>query len=145
MPYAIYNVTDNVIVKRSERLPASLQVGKRRLVAPCQVGDEGVVDGKLYRLVELVSVGADKPGDHYRKGNVSEKLAGNTLTVSQQWDAYTQAEIDADEHERAIKAERSAASTKLHLALFRIVNDLRVLKSQPKFDRKQFNTWLGQL
>jgi hypothetical protein len=93
MPYAIVRLSDEAIVRQFNDIPKSLQIGKRRVVSPVAVGDEGLG----HRFVEVVRVTWDRPGPYYTQGPDTAFRSGNVLYIKREWTAWTQAEIDAYE------------------------------------------------
>ena len=95
--FAIINLSNNSIYKIYGTIPGSLEIGKKRIISPVTVGDEGIVDGITYRFVNFVRVDFNQPGEYYTIGTLDESLSGDglTLTFTQNWTAWDQATIDA--------------------------------------------------
>lgn len=97
--FAIIKIADGSIYRSFGSIPKALEVGQARIVAPVAVGDEGLG----YRFIEVVKVDFQRPGTYYTQGAdvrdqpVGQLFVGNTLTITRQWTAWTQPEIDAYE------------------------------------------------
>ena len=99
MPYAIVRIADGAIVRRFNDIPPKLDVGKQRVVSPVTVGDQGLG----HRFIQVDQIGFDRPGEYFHQGADArdqpegQAFVGNTLTITRQWSAWTQAEINAQE------------------------------------------------
>lgn len=91
MPFAIVKVSTGEVIQRFGTLPASLDINGQRVISPVAVGDQGLG----YRLVDVVEVNFAQPGLYYMQGPDTPVLNGNTLTITRQWNAWTQPQIDA--------------------------------------------------
>lgn len=97
MPFAIIKSDTQEVVQRFGTLPPSFDVvvggNTKRIISPVAVGDEGLG----YRFIEVVEVNFPQPGTYFTRGADTPVLSGNTLTITRQWTAWTQQEIDAYE------------------------------------------------
>lgn len=92
MPYAIENIETGAIVRRFASMPEAFDLPDgRRVVAPVAVGDEGLG----HRFIEVIEVNFSRPGPYYTQGDDTTERDGNTITVTREWVAWTQQEIDA--------------------------------------------------
>tara|TARA_R110000772_G_scaffold99174_1_gene198767 strand:- start:40608 stop:41051 length:444 start_codon:yes stop_codon:yes gene_type:complete len=145
MPYAIIKVSDESIVREFPSIPKAFQIGNRRIVAPVSVGNEGIIDGETYRFVELVRVGWNRPGPYYTQGTDTPILTSTSMTITRQWTVWTQQEIDDYLAAQDVTEVNEIMDQRTTRALFAIVNEIRVLKSQPELSKAQFRTWFEGL
>jgi hypothetical protein len=144
--YAIYNITDGEVFRRYSALPSALQIGRRRVISPVAVGDEGTVNGKTYRLIQVVHAGLERPGEYFTRGDTSEAFDGlTTLTVTQNWMAWEQDEIDGHLVAQAEAADLRMATRKAYKAMFQIANEARTAGGKAPLTVQQFKTWLENL
>ena len=91
MPYAIEVIETGEIIRRYSALPPSFQLPDgRRIISPVAVGDEGLG----FRFIEIVQVNFSAPGPYYTKGEDIVTRDGAVVTITRQWTAWTQQEID---------------------------------------------------
>lgn len=62
-----------------------------------EVGQEVPVHAVTYRVMEYVEASFDSPGTYYTQGATVETRDGDIITVTREWTAWTQGEIDAYE------------------------------------------------
>jgi hypothetical protein len=141
MPYAIVRLSDEAIVRQFNNIPKSLQIGKRRVVSPVAVGDEGLG----HRFVEVVRVTWDRPGSYYTQGPDTAVLSGNVLFIKREWTAWTQQEIDADVAAKEASTIDDIMDQRQTRAIFALVNEVRQLKGQSRINRTQFRNWFEGL
>lgn len=66
-----------------------------------EAGEEVPAHAPAYRVMEYVEVEFARPGLHYTQGDDVETRDGDVITVTRQWTAWTQPEIDA--HQSAMR------------------------------------------
>lgn len=91
--FAIEKIDTGERVRVFASLPTSLDLPDgRRVVSPVKVGDEGLG----YRLIQVDEVDFAPPFDRMHRGDDIETRDGNVVTITRQWAAWSQPEIDAD-------------------------------------------------
>ena len=91
MSYAIENITTGELVKSFSELPKAFDLPDgRRVIAPVQVGDEGLG----HRMIEVVKINPTQPGTYFTKGQLLISREGNQRIETQEWLSWTQIEID---------------------------------------------------
>ena len=143
MPYAVVRLSDESIVKEYSSMPKSFEIEQRRIISPVIVGDETTIDGETYRLVEIVRENFQQPNPCCTHGGDTQALVGNTLTITRRWVPWTPEEIAAATAARDAAEIDDLMRQRLTMAVYMLLNEIRVLKNQNTMDLPAFRTWLS--
>lgn len=125
--YAVIKISSLEIVRSYNTMPSRFEVPSsilfwtrwKRIKSPATLGDE--YGG--YRLVELVDVNAQRPGQFYHDGGYVLDLGPTTLTRTRVWTPWTQQEIDDYNDANADEETQDIVTSRLGRVVFRLAKE----------------------
>lgn len=96
---ALISISNGDIVSIG-RLPFTYELPDGGLSLLTEIGQEIPAHAVTYRVVEYIEAEFERPGTYYTQGEDVETRDGGVITVTREWTAWTQQEIDACEAAR---------------------------------------------
>ena len=121
---ALISERDGAVIQRFTLGERAIRVATPdgETVSPAYVG--WVSPDKAYRIVEVIEVGFNSPGEYYTEAGIEEVRDGDTLTRTKTWVEWSAQEIaDHEEAQAEKRASRLDNAEDIFVAVALVFND----------------------
>jgi len=127
MKAALVEIGSGVIVAVGE-LPFKHVLADGGTALLIDVGQEVPVHAVIYRVMEYIEVALDRPGTYFTQGADVETRLGNVITITRQWTAWTQQQINTYEAARldSVAAQFDVVDNIERAAVLAIMDELNL-------------------